>query len=255
MNQTEGFSLVELLISTLILGMLLAGGSLVLLSGQLAWSNTDTQIHLQENIRQALLKVSRELSESGKDVDGILQVAINDGAGINASDVLQFSVPICVCSGVMNESGDIANWGAPLQWGKTGCTRNYTTESNGKVIICHLPPGNPENVQTLQVASSSINAHFSHGDLIGACTTCSTVSNKFVEYRINSGNQLVRRVLNNTASSITKEDIFASNITDFQASLNADQNVVTLTVNFTGNTTRNREVTMTRSLKIYLRNK
>lgn len=33
-----------------------------------------------------------------------------------------------------------------------------------KVDICHLPPGNPENVQRITVGSPAYDAHMAHGD-------------------------------------------------------------------------------------------
>lgn len=38
-----------------------------------------------------------------------------------------------------------------------------------KTTICHLPPGNPDNEQTLDVASAAVDAHLAHGDRTGAC--------------------------------------------------------------------------------------
>ena len=39
-----------------------------------------------------------------------------------------------------------------------------------KVTICHFPPGNPENMQTLSVDESAVDAHVAeHGDTIGEC--------------------------------------------------------------------------------------
>lgn len=40
-----------------------------------------------------------------------------------------------------------------------------------KVTICHHPPGNPENVQTLEVGLPALLAHLLHGDTIGECTS------------------------------------------------------------------------------------
>ncbi|MCB0664805.1 MAG: hypothetical protein KDC80_03240 [Saprospiraceae bacterium] len=41
---------------------------------------------------------------------------------------------------------------------------------NGKKItICHLPPGNTDNAQELCVSTSSLKAHFGHGDYLGPC--------------------------------------------------------------------------------------
>ena len=38
-----------------------------------------------------------------------------------------------------------------------------------KVELCHCPPGNPMNCQTICVAQTAVPAHLAHGDLLGAC--------------------------------------------------------------------------------------
>ena len=40
-----------------------------------------------------------------------------------------------------------------------------------KIDVCHVPPGNPENVQLIQVGAKggSLEAHLSHGDRIPIC--------------------------------------------------------------------------------------
>jgi len=38
-----------------------------------------------------------------------------------------------------------------------------------KVTVCHRPPGNPENPQTILVGEPAVNAHLAHGDALGAC--------------------------------------------------------------------------------------
>lgn len=38
-----------------------------------------------------------------------------------------------------------------------------------KVVICHSPPGYPENKQTIEVGISALQAHIDHGDKIGPC--------------------------------------------------------------------------------------
>jgi hypothetical protein len=40
-----------------------------------------------------------------------------------------------------------------------------------KVTICHRPPGNPENEQTITVGAPAVPAHLAHGDDIGECGT------------------------------------------------------------------------------------
>lgn len=39
-----------------------------------------------------------------------------------------------------------------------------------KVLVCHVPPGNPENAHDICVGTSALEAHqLNHGDTIGAC--------------------------------------------------------------------------------------
>jgi hypothetical protein len=40
-----------------------------------------------------------------------------------------------------------------------------------KVTICHLPPGNPENAQTITIGAPAVPAHLANhdGDAVGPC--------------------------------------------------------------------------------------
>lgn len=40
---------------------------------------------------------------------------------------------------------------------------------NGKVLICHIPPGNPANYNTLSISPNAVPAHLAHGDVLGSC--------------------------------------------------------------------------------------
>lgn len=53
------------------------------------------------------------------------------------------------------------------------------TPSQGeqKVVICHHPPGNPGNTQTIEVNASMVPAHLKHGDSMGPCDGNVTASN------------------------------------------------------------------------------
>jgi hypothetical protein len=44
-----------------------------------------------------------------------------------------------------------------------------TEEEETKVVVCHVPPGNPENPHTIEVGESAVPAHLAHGDTEGAC--------------------------------------------------------------------------------------
>ncbi len=48
---------------------------------------------------------------------------------------------------------------------------------NDNVVICHIPPGNPTNQQTITVAQSAVAAHQAHGDSVGACQAPETTGN------------------------------------------------------------------------------
>lgn len=44
-----------------------------------------------------------------------------------------------------------------------------STDTTKKITICHLPPGNKENPQTITIPLSAWQAHLRHGDTMGAC--------------------------------------------------------------------------------------
>ena len=47
--------------------------------------------------------------------------------------------------------------------------RDHSGDRDGKITICHVPPGNPSNSKTLTVGESAWSAHSGHGDYRGAC--------------------------------------------------------------------------------------
>ena len=67
----------------------------------------------------------------------------------------------------------------------TGTGNTSTTSAEGKVTLCHMPPGNANAKQTIVVGAPAIPAHLAHGDTVGACggstlppdTTAPTLSN------------------------------------------------------------------------------
>jgi len=42
-------------------------------------------------------------------------------------------------------------------------------DDDGKVTICHIPPGNPDNAHTIRVSENAVDAHLDHGDTLGEC--------------------------------------------------------------------------------------
>ena len=53
--------------------------------------------------------------------------------------------------------------------GSTGQVWHIVSGAEGRVEICHVPPGEPENARTLTVSGSSLAAHTAHGDTLGPC--------------------------------------------------------------------------------------
>lgn len=204
----------ELMVAVAILTAMMGGVYMSMAAGQNSWANTALQIELQENLRLTQEKVSKELRESGSNSVGVMQVTINDNTGVNNSDIIRFFMPVICEAGqtIIDNNGDVANWGAPLTWGCTDST------------------------------------------CMDADDDCSTVEYSYLEYAINNNNQLERRVRNG-ANALVRTDIFAQNITDFQAALSADQNEVTITVTALGTSIKNRTMTMTNSMVVYLRNR
>ena len=43
--------------------------------------------------------------------------------------------------------------------------------AGNKITICHVPPGNSDNKQTIEVSEKAVDAHLAHGDRLGPCNT------------------------------------------------------------------------------------
>ena len=58
-------------------------------------------------------------------------------------------------------------WTKPFGMKTFRRTREQQEET--KVLVCHVPSGNPENAHTIEVGESAVPAHLAHGDTEGAC--------------------------------------------------------------------------------------
>jgi hypothetical protein len=82
-----------------------------------------------------------------------------------------FSLVMCIAACGVN-TGDSSVY-------LTGTEQGYITGANGqktcaghKVLICHIPPGNPANAHTICVDHNAVQPHVQqHGDTIGACAS------------------------------------------------------------------------------------
>lgn len=145
--------------------------------------------------------------------------------------------------------------------GSMQVTINDNSGTNGSDVIRFFMPvtceaGVPVLDSNADVANWGAPLFWGCADstCMDADNDCSTVEYSYLEYAINNNNQLERRVRDG-ANVLVRTDVFARDISDLQAVLSADQNVVTVTVTATGNTTKNRTLTMNDSIDVFLRNR
>lgn len=53
--------------------------------------------------------------------------------------------------------------------GRTPSASGDDKAGREKVVICHMPPGNPDNRHTITVSEAAVEAHLAHGDVLGEC--------------------------------------------------------------------------------------
>lgn len=87
-----------------------------------------------------------------------------------------FTSALVVCGvviGCTQEADDEAGIGTEEAALKDPTTGEPTC-SGKKVLICHIPPGNPANAHDICVGAPAVAAHVkNHGDAIGACAPSS----------------------------------------------------------------------------------
>lgn len=221
-----GFSLVELLVSMSIFTAMSAAVYSMMFISQGAMVTTQAQMDLRDGAQLVLERMQKELRASGEEVqidangnvtNIIDQAVVSDGAGSGGSDVVRFAVPIsCSVGGVATFINPTTN---NFYWGAPltwGCSQPSCMDADGN---------------------------------------CSTIDYRWIEYRKNSSDQLVRQVLD-SSNTVVREDILAGDVSDFQIIESADvnRNMMTLTVTMAATASNGRAVTFSNSISVYLRN-
>lgn len=113
-DTTKGFSLIETMVTVVIISLMAAGGYAALSSGEASWFTAEASIQVQESLREALDKMTAELRQSK-----FSEVTLINGGGFNSTDVVRFSIPVICHTGdnLLNATGDVAHWGATTKWG------------------------------------------------------------------------------------------------------------------------------------------
>ena len=52
--------------------------------------------------------------------------------------------------------------------------REHGKKNKKKTLVCHIPPGNPDNAHTIWISNKAVARHVSHGDHVGRCTADET---------------------------------------------------------------------------------
>ena len=73
-----------------------------------------------------------------------------------------------VCQPECGGGGDPGD-GGPGDGGGGSCLNAVLDCKPGKVLICHIPPGNPANRHDICVGAPAVPAHTAHGDTLGCC--------------------------------------------------------------------------------------
>jgi len=123
------------------------------------WSRYELTIEIDASLPGQILQfgflnLSTLFQSTGVFYDNVTFEPVSSGACCSALDQC-IEVPVTECIGSYQGDGttcDIADCSGPL-----------------KVVLCHIPPGNPENPQTVQVSLNAAAAHLNHGDYVGPC--------------------------------------------------------------------------------------
>ncbi len=104
--------------------------------------------------------------------DQLFKLLPNDGA---ADDLFGVSVAISGPPGKevtivgAYKDDDNGTWSGSAYLFDAAVGSDCTEDSDGRVTICHIPPGNPGNAHTIRVSVKAVPAHLAHGDYCGLC--------------------------------------------------------------------------------------
>jgi len=139
------------------------------------------------------------------------QVTVSDGTGVGGSDIIRFSMPI-IC-----EAG------------------GSLIDTNGDVSNWGAP----------------LTWGCDDSTCMDADDDCTVIDYKYVEYRLNNDEELVRRVLDGAFATV-REVVFSDNITDLQIQVNTGMIGITVTARKQG--MDGRVFTDQQAVEVYLRN-
>ena len=115
-----------------------------------------------ERLEKTKELLERKGNEQGVEhINGMIE-ELTELAENHVSDLDDFEMEIEDENGIKSEINNYRN--------KIKVKFNLNNSGNKeKVIICHVPPDNPENAHTIVIAEPAVPAHLAHGDYLGEC--------------------------------------------------------------------------------------
>lgn len=124
------------------------------------WSRHQLSIQIGADLPGQILQIGFLNTSTNYQSTGVLYDNVDFGPIATGACCAAFDecseVPVTDCIGAYQGDGttcDTANCSGPL-----------------KITLCHLPPGNGGNAQTISVSVNAATAHLNHGDYVGPCT-------------------------------------------------------------------------------------
>ena len=56
--------------------------------------------------------------------------------------------------------------------------RDRHNDDEKKVLVCHIPPGNPQNANNIRISENAVQSHLDHGDFLGICDKYGEIRDK-----------------------------------------------------------------------------
>lgn len=163
-KSNQGFTLVELLVTLVVSGVVLAGISSTFYSQHTSYLNQEQMVSIQQNLRAAMYIMEREIRMAGHDPDG------DSGAGIVAanSDSIRIAQDLTNNAGTGIPDGDVGDPGENITYslqdadgdGDTDLVRNDHNGAGVQMFAEDIDALNFESVKYLETAQAHFPRHY-----------------------------------------------------------------------------------------------
>ena len=101
--------------------------------------------------------------------DATLDITATVDAGTEGDTITNTAALSAVDETDVDDGNDSASVDVTVKGEPDGEDRAGKADKDGKVTICHIPPGNPDNGRTITISENAWPAHERHGDTLDAC--------------------------------------------------------------------------------------